>query len=171
MTEGYMGYRDFLWPRLPDKLKMEKQKYAAVLPQPENGETMQELGRQGNQISGSGSFLGTEAPAQWRKLCRCFEQSGAGMLYLPGRLPMEAFFTELTLEGTPRPDRICYHFTFREKLETESSSAGTYQTGAQDNLWSVAAAVGVAPEELLAANPGRIHWAEELPEEMELKLP
>ena len=58
MTGLYMGYRNFTWPRLPDTLRMENQKYTQVLQQPENGETLQDLGKQGRVVSGSGTFLG-----------------------------------------------------------------------------------------------------------------
>ncbi|MDD3228650.1 MAG: DNA circularization N-terminal domain-containing protein [Oscillospiraceae bacterium] len=170
MTGLYMGYRNFTWPRLPDTLRMENQKYTQVLQQPENGETLQDLGKQGRVVSGSGTFLGEMAARQWKELCMCYEQAGTGMLYLPGRKPMEAAFTELQLQGTPRADRIAYCFTFREIQSAKEADNTLYRAGTNECLWSAAAAAGVSPDCLLAANPGVIRWANELPEGMELKL-
>lgn len=170
MMQLYMGYKEFSWPRLPDTLCMENEKYTQVLEQPENGETLQELGSHGRKITGSGVFLGEQAAQQWTTLCGCYAKEGAGILYLPGREPITAVFTKLTLSGSPRSDRIAYQFAFHETGKAQTA-VRTYRVQQGDCLWSAAAAAGVSVESLLAANPGKIRWANELETGMGLVLP
>lgn len=166
----FMGYKTFSWPRLPDTLCMEQEKYTQVLQQPESGEVLQELGERGQNVTGSGVFLGKEAAEQWQALCACYEKEGAGALYLPGRKPVTAVFTALTLDGTPREDRIAYRFAFHVTGVPEGQPQ-TYRVQAGECLWSAAQKAGVSAEALLAANPGKIRWVNELPEGLELSLP
>lgn len=170
MIQLYMGYKEFSWPRLPDTLRMENGKYTQVLQQPGTGEILQELGERGQNITGSGVFLGGQASAQWEALCACYEKEGAGPLYLPGRKPVTAVFTVLTLDGAPRGDRIAYQFAFRVTGEPQAGPQ-TYRVQPGDCLWNAAQTAGVSVQELLEANPGKIRWANELPEGMELVLP
>ncbi|MCH3972928.1 MAG: LysM peptidoglycan-binding domain-containing protein [Oscillospiraceae bacterium] len=166
MQNFYMGYRNFTFPRLPDTLQMTDEKYLKALARPENSDTLQELGRHGRIITGSGAFAGAHAAADWRALCAEYEKGGPGALSLPGRPAVQALFEKLTLEKAPRQGLVSYSFVFWEVEPPKAQR--TYTAKAGDCLWSAAAACGVTADSLFAANPGRIRWANELPAGLKL---
>ena len=169
MTNLYMGYKNFSWPRLPDTLAVDGKEYTAVLQQAEGGSVVQELGMRAGSVTGSGSFVGEQAATDWTALCAVFQQGGPGALYLPGSVPLTAVFTQLQLTGVPRNDRVIYRFAFA--VTGQLKRVRTYTVQAGDCLWSAAAACGVSADVLRGANIGRIRWANELTPGMELSVP
>ena len=170
MKQLFMDIHIFLVLHLPDSLQMQNQKYVDVLPQPESGETLQELGQHGRVVSGSGVFVGEEAEQEWEALCACYAGGGSGTLYLPGRKPVQAIFAELSLQQPLRRTYIVYRFLFQELLP-QAKQPGVYTAKTGDCLWSAATAAGTTPEELLQANPGHIRWANELTAGQKLVVP
>lgn len=157
MSGMEMVFRDFVWPRLPEHIRIEDARATARLRLPYMGEAVQDLGGGGRLATGSGILVGAQAGSQWKALCACFAKGGAGTLLLPGATPMTALFTELSLDGAPRTDRIAYSFTFVEQTEEKRLPDSVFaQEG--DCLWRIANRWGVPLEALRDANP-HLPWS------------
>ena len=154
-----MRYKDYTWPHNPETYSIRFQRSVAVHKIPGGRYAMQDMGLTYRVMEGEGTFSGTGAYEEFRKLASVFYAGGAGELVHPVWQSTRAYFVSLTLTQQPTPDYVRYRFVFWEaEPETESAgaqrtSAGDYTVRQGDTLWAIAARCGVTLAALLRANP------------------
>ena len=106
-----MSYKAFIWPQNPHTYREE------YIRQPhfytEAGVTYYDgMGDMQRIITGSGTFHGETAYADFKELAKVFEQRGAGDLEHPLWGTRYCYFTGLELTQEPRENCISYTFQF-----------------------------------------------------------
>lgn len=115
-----------------------------------------ETGDNERVVTGVGKIHGENCIYRFMKLFRLKEQSGSGILSLPGIKPFYAFFVSLEFAADPTPELITYKFVFREDCARQSKLAipeRYYTTEQNEDLWDVSYKFNVPVETLAALNP------------------
>lgn len=134
---------------------------------PYGGYILQDFGRQNCVITGSGYFVGENCIDMYNRLRDKFNQSGVGVLTLPGFPPINAFFNRLVLKGEPKPDILSYEFEFIEvddRYQNVSSLNGESTAGGGnisvrkiipngETLWDISYRYGINIDRLVSVNP------------------
>ena len=112
---GYLSYKTFVWPRNPhtyvEKTSREP-KYST-----QNGVTYFDgMGDLKRTITGEGTFYGTDAYMQFKRLQLLFEDSTPGNLEHPVWGIRYCYFTGLELTQEPKENVVSYKFTFTQAL-------------------------------------------------------
>ncbi len=107
-------YKNYIWPQNPDHYQ---QSYIRepVYGKNEAGETVfVGMCPMKRTITGSGSFFGNTAYADFLALAKVFEDKTDGGLVHPVFGTYRCYFTELQMTQEPREDYVAYRFEFRE---------------------------------------------------------
>lgn len=167
-----MRYKSYVWPYNPETCAVTWERKIAARKVPFDGYCLQDLGLTCRVMRGEGTFTGTGAYEEFRKLEEVFRSDGPGLLIHPVWQAASAYFVTLRLEEEPLPDYVRYAFEFWEDGEaaagltqvahTPASGTGSGKTaGARtvytvvkgDTLWGIANRYGVKLRSLIAANP------------------
>ena len=169
-----MRYKNYVWPHNPETYSVTWQRKIAVHKVPFGRYCMQEMGPSYRVMRGEGTFVGTGAYQEFRRLAAVFDQDGAGLLVHPVWPAAGAYFVSLQLTEEPMPNFVRYTFEFWEDCGqdadlTAASTANSGGTAANsgestastvwytvkkgDTLWGIAKSYGVTLQSLLAANP------------------
>lgn len=156
MNLNKMSYKQFVWLNNPSQISFA---FAQVQRQgilPGKGSFVEQVATGAHVVKGEGIFYGTQAQGQMRALEQLFEDKSAGMLFLPNRKPLRAFFTNLTIESSTQKDQVKYTFVFTQDttmVEEAVNEYDHYTTAlAGENLFHIAHRTGVAVEELTQKN-------------------
>mgnify|MGYP003311738545 CR=1 FL=1 len=108
-----LSYKTFVWPQNPHTYKEEyiRQPHFFTQDQETYFDGMGDMQR---IITGSGTFFGDSAIADFQRLAKLFEESGAGNLEHPLWGIRYCYFTGLELTQEPKEDCITYQFTFTQ---------------------------------------------------------
>ena len=111
----YLSYKTFVWPQNPHTYveKTSREPQYEVLDGIAYFEGMGDLKR---TITGSGTFSGPTAYAEFKKLQKIFEDKTAGNLTHPIWGIRYCYFTGLELTQEPKADVVSYRFTFTQAL-------------------------------------------------------
>lgn len=169
-----MQFGSFRWQREPATLSIAHSRQVQTHLLPGSGTTVEDLGRRAAVITGEGVFVGADAKAQFTALA-ALQDKGTAVLRLPGLPPMMARLTKLEYAGAVQPEKAGYRFTFLEDPtavvpETPFAPSGRYLAAEGEDLWHIAMAYGVAPEQLRQCNP-QICWMGCLQAGQEVILP
>ena len=106
-------FKNYVWPQNPE---IYEQHYVREPVYTKNAEGNVEfsIGPMKRTITGSGSFFGETAYADFLALAKVFEEDTFGGLVHPVFGTYRCFFTELKLTTEPRVDYVAYTFEFRE---------------------------------------------------------
>ncbi|MCR5652878.1 MAG: LysM peptidoglycan-binding domain-containing protein [Ruminococcus sp.] len=131
-----------------------------------------EIGDNSRTIIGEGKIHGENCIYKYIKLFKLKEQSGSGVLSLPGIKPFYAFFQSLEFSADPTPELITYKFVFRENSSKNRNSLVpekyyTVQNG--EDLWDISYKFNVPIETLTELNPD-IKRANEIEEGRVVKI-
>lgn len=152
-----LKFGGFAFPHNPKKLQIEWNKNLKVFRPPDSAVVIQNLGADYRVITGSGEFYGDDAFTQFLALSKAFQQTGKGLLTLPGLDSFYAEFHSLKLTGEAGENTIAYSFEFWEipgtQVETTAAQE-SYTAADKDNLWTISAATGLSVQTLMALNPG-----------------
>ena len=167
-----MRYKNYTWPYNPETYEIAWKRTVAIHKVPFGRYALQDLGRTCRVMRGEGTFCGSTAYQEFRKLAEVFAQDGPGMLVHPVWQASSAYFVSLELTEKPLPEYVRYSFEFWEDgvsgsgltavsanstgevtLTTAQSSAVYYTVKKGDTLWAIANKYGVTLSALIAANP------------------
>jgi len=169
-----MRYKNYVWPHNPETYSVTWQRKIAVHKVPFGRYCMQEMGLSYRVMRGEGTFVGTGAYQEFRRLAAVFDQDGAGLLVHPVWPAAGAYFVSLQLTEEPMPNFVRYTFEFWEDCgqDADLTAASTTNSGGTaansgestastvwytvkkgDTLWGIAKSYGVTLQSLLAANP------------------
>lgn len=169
-----MRYKDYVWPHNPETYSVTWQRKIAVHKVPFGRYCMQEMGPGYRVMRGEGTFVGTGAYQEFRRLAAVFDQEEAGLLVHPVWQAAGAYFVSLQLTEEPMPNFVRYTFEFWEDCGqgTDLTAANTLNSGGTaadsgestvsavwytvkkgDTLWGIAKRYSVTLQSLLAANP------------------
>ena len=109
-------YKNYVWPQNPDQYAQHYLR-EPVYTKDDEGNVQFTMGPAKRTITGSGSFFGETAYADFLALAKVFEESTSGGLVHPVFGTYRCFFTELQLTTEPREDYVAYKFEFREADE------------------------------------------------------
>lgn len=98
----------------PKSLTVKQERKVVRTPNPFSGCAVQEVGLGPLTVSGEGEFTGSHAGQDFREVETLFRQTGSGLLQIPGRAPVQAYFTELAMKQQAGPDFVEFAFTFVE---------------------------------------------------------
>ena len=110
-----MRFKGFTFPHNPYKIEILSPSGTRSVLLPGLGEITQSLGSRCRIITGEGSFYGSYALEQCRKLQELQHQESAGYLYLPHTEPIKAYFTQLNLLCVGDGQLYTYRFEFVEE--------------------------------------------------------
>lgn len=151
-----MQFRDFVWPKNPETLKVVTARELKTLNVPFELPLLQDFGRKKRVITGQGEFVGTQYMEWYGKLETLFAAGESGVLILPQGEPVVAKPVQLTYEAARREELVRYQFTFWEERESVPETAvhkafvTVKETG--ESLWSIANRVRTTVERLVACN-------------------
>jgi len=169
-----MRYKNYVWPHNPETYSVTWQRKIAVHKVPFGRYCMQEMGPSYRVMRGEGTFVGTGAYQEFRRLAAVFDQDGAGLLVHPVWQAAGAYFVSLQLTEEPMPNFVRYTFEFWEDCgqDAELTAVSTANSGSTaansgestastvwytvkkgDTLWGIAKSYGVTLQSLLATNP------------------
>ncbi len=150
------SYKGEEFPYYPKEIRFSAVKRLGQFPLAFGGTTIQQLGKELLEISGTGELTG-DLPEEFARLYRLFSQSDSGILQLPGFSAIHCYFTTLEGIGQPGPAVMEYRFTFVEDpaYADSLSAAGTssVQLLEGETLYTLALRLGVNAADLIAANP------------------
>ena len=107
-------YKSFTWPRNPEHYRHSYVR-EPVYGKNEEGETVfTSMGPEKLTVTGSGSFFGDTAYADFQALIKVFEESTSGELVHPVWGTVKCYFTRLELTQEPKHNYVAYEFEFRE---------------------------------------------------------
>lgn len=156
MNLNNMSYKQFVWPNNPSQLSFA---FAQVQRQgvlPGQGSFVEQVATNAHVIKGKGTFYGKQAQGQMRVLEQLFEDKSAGVLFLPNRKPITAFFTNLTIESSALKDQVQYDFIFTQDTSVVAQAVNEYDqyttARAGENLFHIAQRTGTAVEKLVEQN-------------------
>ncbi len=153
MILATMRFAGFEWRYNPLTLKITHELSHSKRVLPTKGEVIAEPRVKVKVISGKGELAGADCLEQYKEIERIFRLGRKGVLTLPGRAPVYAYFTKLSAEATDTPELIVYNFEFAEANTQESVVKPMYHIGnGWDNLYSIAYEYGVSIEELVELN-------------------
>ncbi len=109
-----MQFKNFVWPCNPAKLEITSCRNLKIFQLPYNGEAVQDLGRAGRRITGSGVFYGSGALSSCHTLEGLLHGGAPGLLTLPGEAAFTAHFCSFSYRREATPDYFSYTFEFRE---------------------------------------------------------
>lgn len=105
-------FRTFSWPQNPDKYQVNWVR-EPVYEKDEKGDTVfAGMGDEKCVITGSGTFFGETAYADFRKLVTLFREGSCGTLNDPTWGNFNVYLTKLEAEQEPRSDYVAYSFEF-----------------------------------------------------------
>ena len=107
-------YKGAAFPYNPRSLTVKRERKLARFSGPLSGSVIQDLGAAPAVVSGEGELFGESAKSQLAALAALFGQGGAGLLQLPGRAPMAAWFSAFQSEEAAGVPVVRYRFTFVE---------------------------------------------------------
>lgn len=164
--QGTMSYKGFVWPYNPKSItySIAEAENTVLLPGGEN--RVEPIAQRPRVIKGEGFFYGTDAQRQMNRLEQIFLDKTSGVLFLPGRRPLHAWFTQLSVLEQVKRDTVGYAFLFTEDQGGYAPEQNTYasytpvQRG--ETLFHVACRTGIPVEELgdLNSLPGCYGLAE-----------
>lgn len=117
---------------------------------------LRETGDNSRIITGEGDIHGNNCIYKFVRLFKLKEESGSGILSLPGIKPFYAFFESLEFSADPTPELISYKFVFREDCSKQKSllvANKFYNTESGEDLWDVAYKFSIPIEILVKLNP------------------
>ncbi|MFI3312424.1 MAG: LysM peptidoglycan-binding domain-containing protein [Eubacteriales bacterium] len=153
-----MRFKTFIFPHNPRTYQIEFGRDVVEHKVPNGTYVLQNLGRKGRILRGSGEFYGDDAYDTFKELATLFYSEEAGELYHPIWQTSRAYFIELTLNQEPREDYVSYSFAFQEGYYGSSdsgsttTSATTHRVAQGETLWTIAALYGTSVASLLAKN-------------------
>ena len=111
----HLTYKTFTWPQNPQTYveKTSREPQYVTLDGAAYFDGMGELKR---TITGSGTFYGANAYAEFKKLQTLFEETTAGNLNHPIWGIRYCYFTGLELTQEPKENVVSYTFTFTQAL-------------------------------------------------------
>ena len=111
----HLTYKTFTWPQNPHTYeeKTSREPQYTTLDGVAYFDSMGELKR---TITGSGTFYGANAYAEFKKLQTLFEETTAGNLNHPIWGIRYCYFTGLELTQEPKENVVSYKFTFTQAL-------------------------------------------------------
>ena len=110
-----LSYKTFVWPQNPHTYREEYLRVPHFFTV--EGETYFDgIGDMQQIITGSGTFFGETAYADFQRLAKLFEDRGAGNLEHPLWGIRYCYFTGLELTQEPREDCVSYTFQFTRAL-------------------------------------------------------
>lgn len=162
-----MRFRDYTWPYNPETYEILFRREVAALKVPGGRSVLQDLGMTFRVMRGEGTFTGTGAYEELRKLAQTFYRSGPGLLVHPVWQASGAYFVSLELKEEPLPEYVHYAFEFWEdpgtgggmtvlenQASTVKSSGASYVTVRRgDTLWGISRRAGRTLAEVLRLNP------------------
>lgn len=107
-------YKNYVWPQNPDHYEQLYIREPVYGKDEEGNTVFSGMGPMKRTITGSGSFFGETAYADFLALAKVFEENTWGGLVHPIWGTYRCFFTELQLTTEPREEYVAYRFEFRE---------------------------------------------------------
>lgn len=164
MTLTSMSFDGYSWEFNSKYLTFSHEGNVSIPRYPYGGSTLQDFGKQNCIITGSGYFVGENCADMYNRLRDKFNQSGVGVLTLPGFPPINAFFNRLVLKGEPKPDLLSYEFEFIEVDDRyqDVSELNTGMTSEKNirkvipngnTLWDISYKYGINIDRLVEINP------------------
>lgn len=164
-----MRFKDYVWPHNPRVYEINYKADIVCHRVPFGLYSLQNTGRQMRIMRGEGEFAGQGAYSQFKKLATVFYGSEPGTLVHPLWDTTTAYFARLEVLQEPTENYVKYAFEFWECCsiysqglspagenlpETEQEEQQEHQVQPGENIWSIAAELGVSAEELMEQNPG-----------------
>lgn len=112
-----MQFKTFIWPNNPTTYQISFHRNTIALQQPLGMWCVQELGGTARIFSGEGVFFGAHAYEDFRALSMLLYEGGAGALFHPQWMTVQAYLTDLELTQEPRENFVRYRFRFLESPE------------------------------------------------------
>ena len=109
-------FKNYVWPQNPDKYE-QKFVREPVYTKQDDGAVAFSIGPKKRTVTGSGSFFGETAYADFQNQVKVFEEDTWGALVHPVWGTCRCFFTQLEVTMEPRADYVAYRFTFLEADE------------------------------------------------------
>lgn len=149
-------FKNFEFEHNPETLLITSQKNISRQNVLSSKSVLRETGDNSRIITGEGYIYGEGCIYKFVKLFSLKEQSGSGILSLPGIKPFYAFFESLEYSTDPTPELISYKFVFREDCSKQrnllvANRFYTLENG--EDLWDVAYKFSVPVEILVKLNP------------------
>lgn len=156
MAQEAMAFRGFVWPSNPYTITYAAAQEQSVALYPGGASKAEPVARRPRIVKGEGLFYGPQAQGQMNRLEQIFMEQKAGLLFLPGRRAMHAWFTELSVLEQVKPGTVAYSFLFTEaavnRREEDHAYSGYTYAAAGENLFHVAARTEVPVERLSVLN-------------------
>ena len=149
-------FKEYEFEHNPATLLISSQKNIAKQNVLDSKSIVQETGDNSRIITGEGNIHGENCIYKFVKLFKLKEQSGSGILSLPGIKPFYAFFESLEFAADPTPELVSYKFVFREDCSKQRSLIVTdrfYTPESGEDLWDVAYKFSLPIEILVKLNP------------------
>ncbi len=154
MVLATMRFSDLEWKYNPLTLKITHELSHSKRFLPDLTEVVEDPRVRVNVITGKGELFGEDCLEQYKEIERVFRSGKKGVLTLPNRAPVYAFFTKLYAEATDAPDLVVYGFEFVEAYTQDRADDLEYHIGnGWDSLYSIAYEYNVAVEKLVELNP------------------
>lgn len=164
MTLTSMSFDGYSWEFNCQNLTFSHSGNVNIPRYPYGGSVIQDFGRQNCIITGSGYFVGETCADMYNRLRDKFDQSGVGILTLPGFPPIKAFFNKLVIKGEPKPDLLGYEFEFIEvddkyqDVSSVNSGTGSAKIIRKivpdgETLWDISYKYGINIDKLVELNP------------------
>ncbi len=153
MTLATMRFAGLEWKYNPLTLKITHELSHKKRVMPNSGEAVADTVLRVNVISGKGELTGEDCIEQYKELEKVFRMGRRGVLTLPDRAPVYAYFTKLYAQATDTPELIEYGFEFVEETAGEADKPCYHTGNGWDSLYSIAYEYNVALERLVELNP------------------
>ena len=153
MILATMRFAGLEWQYNPLTLKVSHELSHTKRVMPNSAEAVADTVRRVNVISGKGELTGEDCIEQYKELERVFAMGRKGVLTLPGRPPVYAYFTKLYALATDTPELIEYGFEFVEAVAAEDEKPCFHTGNGSDSLYSIAYEYNVPLEKLVELNP------------------
>lgn len=149
-------FKNYEFEHNPETLLITSQKNIAKQNVLSSKSVLREAGDNSRIITGEGYIHGEGCIYKFVRLFSLKEQSGSGILSLPGIKPFYAFFESLEYSADPTPELISYKFVFREDCSKQRNllvANKFYALESGEDLWDVAYKFRVPIEILVMLNP------------------
>lgn len=109
-----LSYKTFVWPRNPSTYQEECIREGVYEKNDAGEDVFQGMGLLKRTITGTGTFFGDTAFADFKALAKLFGESTPGNLEHPVWGIRYCYFTGLEMTQEPKDNCVSYRFEFRE---------------------------------------------------------
>lgn len=156
MMNSMIRFKNYEFEHNPETLLITSQKNIAKQNVLNSKTVVRETGDNSRIVTGEGNIYGEDCVYKFVKLFSLKEESGSGILSLPGIKPFYAFFESLEYSADPTPELISYKFVFREDCSRQKNMLVAnkfYTLESGEDLWDVSYKFSIPIEKLVKLNP------------------